>query len=417
MGSFAQCLAEVVEEGPRINRANDLSVDALPPPSQPIGDGFATCEFTGEFDVDGRTDRRGPGQCASSSVRNGFVAARRGGCDLVAAGPFEGAGEDEGVVDVSDVAQTVPVVEFEVEAQGFGHLGQPVTPFLASTRRFPRPVLRLQCPVEDRLQPCRSHLKSLGGFDRGDHRQGPKSAFAVSVVEGSDDGRRRLGVEGDVPFGGREGVAAIVEGAAHDEESSHQAGQFGFKGKGESKVRRRSDDHADELSGVRPCRIDPGLSGTDGAGRRRRSWKLSIPGPVGSVGEVGILGIGKRGNLRLSVGVTRRPSCGVLASRVDGYVGTSGEFKPALGIDAHLRGGHVAARGRDADDVDIVLAQQIPEGDGIVDSGITVEEQRQAWRHVPYSAGISSPPSHHRLMRTQFGHGCVEPRRTNWQHR
>ncbi len=31
-------------------------------------------------------------------------------------------------MDVGDVSQTVPFVEFEVEPQGFCHLGQPVNP-------------------------------------------------------------------------------------------------------------------------------------------------------------------------------------------------------------------------------------------------------------------------------------------------
>lgn len=228
----------------------------------------------------------------------------------------------------------------------------------------------------------------------------------MGVVEGVDDGRCRLGIEGDVPFGGREGVAAIVEGSAHDEETAHQAGQFGLDGKGQGQVRRGSDDDADELPGVGTCRVGPGLRSACGGGRCRWGGKVRVTGPGGAVSEVGVFGFCRGHFDRIWGEVADGPSCGELASRVDGDVCAPGKFEPALNIGADLCCGHVAARGRDADDVDIVLAQQIPEGDGVVDSGITVEEQRQVWRHVPYSAGISSrcssPPTHSHPVRARL---------------
>ena len=165
----------------------------------------------------------------------------------------------------------------------------------------------------------------------------------MGVVEGVDDGRRRLGIEGDVPLGGREGVAAIVEGSAHDEEPAHQAGKFRLDGKGQGQVRRRSDDDADELPGVSTCRVDPGLRGAGGA--RRCCWggKVRVTGPGGAVSEVGVFRLCRGSVDWISGEVADGPSCGELASRVDGDVRAPGKFKPALSVDADLCSGDITA--------------------------------------------------------------------------
>src|SRR5699024_5556345 len=52
----------MVEEGGRFDRTEDLRVHGAAPPPQPVGDGFASCECTREFDVDRRPERLRPGQ-------------------------------------------------------------------------------------------------------------------------------------------------------------------------------------------------------------------------------------------------------------------------------------------------------------------------------------------------------------------
>ena len=75
---------------------------------------------------------------------------------------------------------------------------------------------------------------------------------------------------------------------------------------------------------------------------------------------------------------------------MDRDVAAAGQFEPPAGVLDDLLGGDIAAGGRDADDVDVVLAAQVGEGERIVDSGVTVEEQRDSGGHGPIVPDVSS---------------------------
>src|SRR5699024_8831007 len=71
----------------------------------------------------------------------------------------------------------------------------------------------------------------------------------------------------------------------------------------------------------------------------------------------------------------------------DRDVAAAGQFEPPAGVLDDLLGGDIAAGGRDADDVDVVLAAQVGERERSVDSGDTIEGERHGGGHgsiVPY---------------------------------
>src|SRR5699024_8206593 len=108
-------------------------------------------------------------------------------------------------------------------------------------------------------------------------------------------------------------------------------------------------------------------------------------GAGAAVGEVGVFGtvvIGRR--------VRSLPRQRQAVAGMDRDIAAVGQFEPYASVLDDLLCGDIAAGGRDADDVDVVLAAQVGERERIVDSGVTVEEERHGGGHGSIVPDVSS---------------------------
>src|SRR5699024_12122252 len=75
---------------------------------------------------------------------------------------------------------------------------------------------------------------------------------------------------------------------------------------------------------------------------------------------------------------------------MDRDIAAVGQYDPSASVFDDSVWGDIAAGGRDADDVGVVLAAQVGERERIVDSGVTVEEERHGGGHGSIVPDVSS---------------------------
>ena len=170
-----------------------------------------------------------------------------------------------------------------------------------------------------------------------------------------------LRVDAGVPFRHRGGVAAVVEGPAHDHQPAQQLRQSRLGAQGQRQVRQRAGGDPDQLAGVGVGRAHPRLGGVVGSGCSGRLGQLGIPESLRSV--------------RVLRGAQR---CRQRDLRPRGHrdAGDPTQFQQRQVVAAHLMHANISRRRGDADQVGLRAGEQVGQGHRVVDAGVHVDEDR-----------------------------------------
>ena len=180
--------------------------------------------------------------------------------------------------------------------------------------------------------------------------------------EGADDDARRLRVVPDVELRRRRRIAADRERAAHRHEQFQPAHEAGIARDGERDIGQRPGGDEDQLALVLER---GGQQRVDRMRARRRRRGLRQHGAAEAGDAVDVAGVVDMAEQR------RRRAL------PDRHIGAAREGQHGAGVAGGLGEPDIAGDRRDADEARAGGGERIEQGEGVVDAGVDVENQRR----------------------------------------